>query len=294
MARSLEKLIATTTELAALPASVVELLHVLRDPTVGTDKVIGILERDLALTTNLLKLANSVYYGQQRQISSVRQALVVLGNRVLATLAIATGMAPVMRRDLETYQLTKEEFWRHALVTAAASARIVVERGAAEQSSQAFTAGLIHDVGKLLIDGECHLNGLQLAAQGEDCDLCRLENDLLGFDHCDAGGLLAERWGFPAELTLPLRYHHTTPMPPLVGVAGEESAAAQLQIEAVRAGDLIAHYLIRSETEQLAHGAEFPPELVDQGISAELVRDFQLNLTDSFEDLLTSVTAPSA
>ena len=58
MARSLEKLIATTTELAALPASVVELLHVLRDPTVGTDKVTGILERDLALTTNLLKLAN--------------------------------------------------------------------------------------------------------------------------------------------------------------------------------------------------------------------------------------------
>ena len=120
------------------------------------------------------------------------------------------------------------------------------------------------------------------------------QNDLLGFDHCAAGGLLAERWGFPAELTLPLRYHHTTPMPPLVGVAGEESAAAQLQIEAVRAGDLIAHYLIRSETEQLAHGAEFPSELVDQGISADLVRDFHLDLTDSFEDLLVSVTSPSA
>ena len=292
MASRLEELIARTAELAALPTSVVELLHVLRDPAVGTDQVICILERDVALTTNLLKLANSAYYGRQYEISSVRQALVVLGNRTLATLAIATGMAPVLRRDLETYQLGKEEFWHHALVTAAASARVVTELGACELRSEAFTAGLIHDVGKLLIDAECHKCGLQLGGQGEARELCRLEDDLLGFDHCAAGGLLAERWGFPSELFLPLKHHHTCDMPTAQEEANALTAAQITQIQAVRAGDRIARYIARVEDEGLEHGTDFPPELLALGISVDTVRDLHLNMTESFEDMLAAVTSP--
>ena len=120
-------LVSATGDLATLPTTVVRLLDLLKDSTCSASKVVKVMERDPAMTANVLKLSNSAFYGARREISSVRDALVMLGNRSVVTLAFATGMAPIMRRDLLGYGITRERFWGHSLKAATASA-IAAER----------------------------------------------------------------------------------------------------------------------------------------------------------------------
>src|SRR5512133_793300 len=94
----LRDLVSTTGDLAALPTTVVRLLDLLKDETCAADKVAIVLDHDAAMTANVLKLANSAFYGARGTVATTRQALVLLGNRAVLTLAFAAGMVPVMRR----------------------------------------------------------------------------------------------------------------------------------------------------------------------------------------------------
>ncbi len=279
------ELIATTAELATLPATVIKLLDLLKEPTVGVDEVLIILERDPAMTANLLKLANSAYYGMRRKITTVRRALVLLGNKAITMLTFATGMTPILRRDLDGYGIAKDDFWRHSLITAAASARVAQVRvtaapGAAEYRSQAFTAGLVHDVGKLLIDTACVRHGRRLNCSGHRQGSRAAEIEMLGFDHCEAGAALAEQWGFPTDLSVPLRFHH-------------DPAAALYHnhlVEAVAAGDLIAHYLEYVDRMGCDVGLDFPRELADLSITDQIVDEFRTALAGDLQKLLLAST----
>ncbi len=223
-------LVTATGELATLPTTVIALLDVLKDTTTSADRVCVVLERDPAMTANVLKLANSAYYGVRRTIGNVRDALVMLGNRAVTTLAFATGMAPVLRRDLEGYGEGRDSFWRHSLIAAAAASTAADLGGFSRWRTQCFTAGLVHDVGMLVIDRWLVAEGRQLPAFGDEAMLRQAERELLGFDHAETGAALAEAWGFPELLVSALRYHHT----PLEAVSDRQVVAA------VAAGDLVA------------------------------------------------------
>ena len=106
----LEEFVVAVGEIATLPATVVRLLELLKDSTTSAFSVLEVLERDPAMTANVLKLTNSAFYGNRKQISNVRDALVMLGNRSVATLAFFTGMAPIMRRELDGYGISREAF----------------------------------------------------------------------------------------------------------------------------------------------------------------------------------------
>ena len=188
MKASLEGLVATTRELAALPSTTSRLLELLDDATAGADKILDIVEQDPALTANLLKLCNSAYYGARRQVGSVREGLVMLGNQTVLSLAFATSMGDVMRGPLRAYRLEGGELWRHSTCTAlgaAGLARVFAPQVSRERS---FTAGLVHDIGKLLLDRpllEAREEPLPVDSFEELIDV---ERELLGFDHAEAGG----------------------------------------------------------------------------------------------------------
>jgi len=93
------ELISSMEDMATLPATVVDLLCLLENPLASAENVKTVIERDVAMTANILKLGNSACYGSSREIYSVRQAIAMLGNRSVATLAFAAGMVPIMRRD---------------------------------------------------------------------------------------------------------------------------------------------------------------------------------------------------
>jgi len=206
--RVLFNLVANTGDLAALPTTVVDLLYIFRDADASAQSVVNILHRDPAMTANVLKMSNSAFYGVRREISSVQEALVMLGNRAVVTMAFASGMAPVMRRDLEGYNVSRDRFWSHSILAAAASSFAAERLGYGARKCEAFTAGLVHDVGMLVIDTHLVTTKRNLVTAEPAFDVSGAERRLLGFDHCEAGAMLADTWGFPPALCDAIRYHH--------------------------------------------------------------------------------------
>jgi len=204
----LKNLVANTGELAALPNTVVDLLYIFKEADACAQSVVNILNRDPAMTANVLKLSNSAFYGARREISSVQEALVMLGNRAVMTIAFASGMATVMRRDLDGYNVSRSRFWDHSVLAASAASFAAEKLGFSDYKCEAFTAGLVHDVGMLVIDAHLVSNGKNLVTAEPAFDVSGSERRLLGFDHCEAGAMLADNWGFPPVLCYSIKYHH--------------------------------------------------------------------------------------
>ena len=277
---TISDLIAATGELATLPATVIQLLDILKDSTTSADKVCAVLERDPAMTANVLKLANSAYYGVRRSISNVRDALVMLGNRSVATLAFATGMAPVLRRDLESYGADRHEFWRHGVLAAVAAARAADLGGFAQWRCQCFTGGLVHDVGMLVIDRWLVDESIRLPDTHDERTLRAAERALLGFDHADAGAALAEAWGFPAMLVDALRHHH----------APDAAGPDRLVVQAVAAGDIVAGAVAAGADDEWPDGVA--QELAALGFQITDFGQLRLDLADDLEQTLARATRP--
>lgn len=280
--KSLEELISTTSELAALPATTVRLLELLDDAVVEADQVLTIIGKDPALTANLLKLCNSAYYGMRRQIGSVKEALVLLGNQTVVTLAFATSMGDVLRGQLTAYGLAKDAMWHHALGTALASAYLMNWSTQPEMRDRAFTAGLVHDLGKLLLNKPLVKQMEQLPAGAVGCELMEAERRILGFDHCEAGAALGTSWHFPPMLVEAIFHHHRPE------AAKEEPEL----VRSVYAGNLIATCL------GLGGGIKVPVSMEDldtlarQGMPEDAVFHLMDNLSDELDEMLSNVGEP--
>lgn len=233
MNNSLAELIATTSELSSLPTTTMQMMKLLDDETVEASRVLDVIEKDPSLTANLLKLANSAFYGLRRQVGSAREALILLGNQTIVTLAFATSMGDVLRGPLAAYRLNRNELWHHALGTALGATHLASLSGNQETRERAFTAGLVHDIGKLLLNRPLKTKLDQLPPDcGFSC-LLEAESNILGYNHAEAGARLAEAWNFPPYLVTVIENHHGDP---------GESSEAEL-IRAVSAANLITCHL---------------------------------------------------
>lgn len=208
MNQKLKDLIAGTSELRSLPSTTMRLMDLLDDATVGADEVLDVIEKDPSLTANLLKLCNSAYYGLRCQVGSAREALVMLGNQTIVNLAFATSMGDVLRGSLGGYRLERNQLWHHALGSAMGAARLASTRGGASLRERAFTAGLVHDIGKLLLNPVLKKNLTQLPPDADYKSLMASEVQILGFDHAEAGAALGAAWNFPSSLVRMIGAHH--------------------------------------------------------------------------------------
>jgi len=282
MHKNLPELIASTSELAALPTTTVQLLELLDDSTVEAERVLAVIGKDPALTSNLLKLCNSAYYGMRRQVGSVKEALVLLGNQTVVTLAFATSMGDVLRGQLSAYGLAKEEMWHHALATALGASHLITYTPAKDYKDRAFTAGLVHDIGKLLLNGPLTQQLEQLPPHAGGVELLAAEKRILGFDHSEAGAALAEAWNFPPMLTTAIEYHHH-----LEGAAKE----SELQ-RSVYAANIITGCIGLGSSKKSVLPQEIEV-LKDQGIPEEAIVHLTIHLTKDLEDLLSIVGEPA-
>lgn len=213
MKSHLREIVEATGQLPALPATTARLLELMDDQTAGAGQVLDVIGTDPALTANLLKLCNSAYYGLRREVGSVHEALVMLGNRTVVQLAFATSLGDVLRGPLAGYRLERDALWRHSLAVAVGAAHLAGSAGARSLRERAFTAGLVHDIGKLVLNGPLKAKLQQLPQTGSYDALRQGERQLLGFDHAEAGQALAEAWSFPAALAAVIGRHHDLPGP---------------------------------------------------------------------------------
>jgi HD-like signal output (HDOD) protein len=188
------------------------------------------MSADPGLTGAILRLANSAYFGFPRKVATVTQAIVVLGFETVKSLATGASVFRAIRPGPGS-GLDPDAFFRHG-IAAATGARLAMERTAPRLAGSAFSAGILHDLGRLVIaeflDGAREEVAKRIA-DGEAPEAA--ETAVLGLDHAAVGGWFAGRWAFPDDLTAAIRWHHDPTR------AGEHAALAC----AVHVGDLVAH-----------------------------------------------------
>lgn len=201
MQRSIEAI----ASLPTLPSVLSRILDTIFDPSTSALELGEIIAADQSLSAKLLQVVNSAYYGFPKQISSVTQAIVILGFVEIRNLAFAATAFDTIASD-SSYDRT--QLWRHSLATAMASERIV--KMLRIDVDGAFVLGLLHDVGKVALDALYPDSFAEAAreAHAQQMYLREVECRVFGMDHGEAGALLAEHWNFPPGIVGPIRYHH--------------------------------------------------------------------------------------
>lgn len=211
-----------------LPDLVVRLLALLNSKDAEPKHLEDLLQHDQVLVAKMLAMVNSPFYGLNRTIRTIKEAVMVLGFRGVRSLVLATSTARFLQRDYSCYGHTPKGLWLHA-VSVAAGARDLARscRLGADDAEQLFVGGLLHDIGKLLL-----VPYLPATAQGPKptTAMVDVERARIGIDHAEAGGLVAVKWNLAAEVQQVIAAHHSA-----AGAATTRSMAV------VRLADAVAH-----------------------------------------------------
>ncbi|MFY9316318.1 MAG: HDOD domain-containing protein [Burkholderiales bacterium] len=200
------RILACAARLPSPPEIVLALVGAIDNDGKGAEQIAALAERDQALTVRLLKISNSSYYGLTGQVGTVRDAVVILGFSSVRNLVIATEIANCYG-GLPAQRVGLADFWRHGLLSALCAAELARRCGAEE--GHAFTGGMLHDIGQLVLASAYpeEFRAL-LAAPPGAVDALALERECFGMDHAALGGWIAERWHFPGAICAALRGHH--------------------------------------------------------------------------------------
>lgn len=194
-------------ELPSLPAVVMELLSSIDQEDIDISVLAKKVSHDQALTAKTLQLANSSTYGLQVKVTTIQQAITFLGFQTTRNLITAAALTGCFAEG-QCAGFDDKAFWRHSIATAAC-ARVLARRMRFNQD-YAFTAGLLHDIGRLVLVStypERYSEALAWRA-AHDCELIDAERALLGVDHVTAGAALAEHWNFSDTMRLAITWHH--------------------------------------------------------------------------------------
>ncbi|MDQ2987886.1 MAG: HDOD domain-containing protein [Pseudomonadota bacterium] len=204
---SIDDIVARLQDLPSLPAVVMELLTSIDQEDVDISVLAKKVSHDQALTAKTLRLANSSAFGLQVKVTTIQQAITFLGfqtTRNLITAAAVTGCFA----EGQCAGFNDKAFWRHSIATAAC-ARVLARRMRFNQD-YAFTAGLLHDIGRLVLVStypERYSEALAYRS-AHDCEVIEAEREVLGVDHVVAGAALAEHWNFSDTMRLAIAWHH--------------------------------------------------------------------------------------
>jgi putative nucleotidyltransferase with HDIG domain len=191
-----------------MPGAAVKLLALMDNPDVPMTEIEVILRQDAGLTANLLKLANSAYFGIPTKIGSVRQAVILLGLKRLIQMVIAACTSTILNQKVPGYDLLAGELWRHSIAVSVAAEGLVRELNI-QAVEEIFTAALLHDVGKLILGQFVQEDYAKIElAMAQGLSFETAESVVLGTDHADIGARILAKWSFPADIVHAVRWHH--------------------------------------------------------------------------------------
>lgn len=193
-------------DLPPLPAVLAEVLQAMRHGGLSLERSVALIERDPSVAARCLRLANSPFYGRPGRIGSVSGAATLLGQRTVNQMLTAVTLQQAIRAD-QCPGFDLNNFWRHAMNVAMAASALSPRLDL--DPSEAFLAGLLHDIGELMLvvlvpelladmDWEAH----------DDASAAQRERERLGTDHVELGSTVARRWNFPASIVKAIADHH--------------------------------------------------------------------------------------
>lgn len=232
-----------------------KILQLSRDERIGAREIARVIAQDQGFTARLLKIANSPYYGQARAVTTVTQAVPVLGIDTISSLATALGSFAYSLND-DGAGLTMREMWEHSIgcaIWGRRLARHIGHRGAEET----FTAGLLHDMGKAIFYRFFKAEFAEAVgvALAENIDLLTAERRFFDTDHASAGAVVAAKWNLPAVLIQAIRHHHEP-----LALADDTDNATRKTVTLVHVADVLSdHY-------QIGRGLELEARAIDGAV----------------------------
>lgn len=196
------ELVNNVKDIHAMPSVIVRALNIMKKPTASMKELGDIVMFDQSLTIKILALVNSAYYGFSQQISSINIALSLLGMVKVKNIIVAVAMKPMMSNQGD------KELWKHSM-RVAAGCEYLAKLTKIMDSDEAFIAGFVHDVGKMVL----HMSNEKLYAKvisavNDGADILNAERKYFDSDHVKTGSLLAKRWQLPILLANIISYHH--------------------------------------------------------------------------------------
>jgi len=206
---TMEELEETIKSVRPVPQIVLKIIRMIRDSDVSLGTISEELRKDQVLSAKVIRFANSAFWGIERKIDAIDRALVFLGEKSFLQLIISSSLEDFFPVGEKGYSLCKGGIYRHALGTALVS-EALADFSEAAPSDIAYTAGLLHDIGKVVLDQKmAAVYPLFYRRTQEDgIDLTTVEHEELGMDHSEAGERLARDWSLPDNLIEVIRYHH--------------------------------------------------------------------------------------
>lgn len=207
----LTNIIMTTRDLPAMPQVASKVLELSSDPNTSAQQLQQIIADDQAMTARILKIANSAMYSCSRKVKTLTEAIVMLGFNSIRSLVVTSAARNLYNTSSSTTGLKERLLWEHSIGVAFACRLLVQERvpGLAEE---AFLAGLMHDIGKLVLNLRVpdEFDEIVQLVYNDNQTFCRTENDILGFDHAEVGARLVNKWNLSPILEDTILNHHNT------------------------------------------------------------------------------------
>lgn len=230
-----------------------KLVSLLEQASISNEDIEQVIKCDNVLTAKLLRACNSPYFGLAEPVSTVDQAVLLLGHEQILHIVLTLAFGATMNVTNPAYAAEAAELWQHSLVTASAADVVASELFVAKfETNLAFTVGLLHDIGKLamsqaLTDGQ--KEQIRLLIENEKVSRSVAEKKILGTDHSEVGAALLKSWRLPAEIVEAVANHHQPRIEP-------EPALSSITY----IGNALAHRAVPMPGAD-PHAAEIAPEV---------------------------------
>lgn len=206
----LDEILNIANHIPPFPKVALQVMKMLDNKEVKAKDLAEVIQYDSAITANLLKTCNAAYFGLTRKVSSLDDALVVVGHDILKDIIIACSSARFYKGGAgEGYQLEQGDLWKHSVATAIMAKQLSAHFGEVD-AGIAFTAGLLHDIGKRFLSSFVAEDFEKIMARGhsEGSSFIEAEKEALGMNHAELGAMIMEKWEFSEDLIQAVRQHH--------------------------------------------------------------------------------------
>ncbi len=280
MAVTPKELVSTVGDLVSLPEVSVRVNELVNNPRSSTADIGKVISQDPGLTARLLRIANSAFYGFAYQIDTVSRAVTVIGTGTLRDLVLATSATKVFE-NIPNDLVNMDDFWRHS-VYCAVVARILGDQVPKVQGERLFIAGLLHDIGQLIIFNkipDLAREALLLTLEGPDePEVHQAERQVVGFDHSQVGGELARAWKLPAIIAEAVEFHHDP----------EKAQAFPMETAVVHIANSIAILAELNSTDEQEAPTIAPGAWEITGLSAEIIPPTVEEARTQFDEVRTA------
>lgn len=208
MSLTLSQMMKRFGDLPTLPVVATQVSELINDPHSSSEQIADLLKKDQTLTAKVLKLANSSYYSIPGGVSDVQRALNYLGFNTLSQLVLSVSVVGLFKEKAET-KFSFSEFWKHALGVAVGT-EVLAKRNGKIKPQEAFTCGLLHDVGKLVLYTLEPGLFAQVVATAKDrsSTFIEVETEMRIPTHVELGEAVVKNWKFPSVISLAIKHHH--------------------------------------------------------------------------------------